>query len=554
MGQDTPTFLIYSLHFLLIMFTISVAVFQKEIRYKKLIYSVLSVFYACFLYLQISSIIENETTLRIITHTKLNISYILFSLVCFLLLINRGKLAFYFWLIVGVQGILYYLSFNLTGTGFNESIPFHLKTGIKGAGIGDFYRLIIDITLLVALFIFSSFFCFKKIIKKETKEKTMKAKIPVFLMLVLLLFNPLNYDIYQTYKVVDEDPKFLFKDNYQPPKQPVKNETKYNLVWIYAEAFERIYLNQEIFPDLASNLAQLEKESLSFSNVHQVWGTGWTIAGIASSQCGVPLYAVGRENNDLDQLPSFLPKIKGVGNILAEDGYKNIFIQGSPKAFAGNDKFLESHGFQMFSLENIDEKYKTPRNLSRWGLNDDKTLEFAKEKYKELKSENQPFSIMISTINTHSPRGFVPPDFKKKRYKNGQNVTLNALHVSDYLISEFINEIKKLDTEKNTMIVISSDHLTMRNMVSETLERHPDLRRNLFMIHFPDKISPRISERNTSSLDEGVTVLNAMGYPLERFGLGVSLFSNEKNLKEKTQNKTDDVLKSWKKYYFQFWE
>ena len=373
-------------------------------------------------------------------------------------------------------------------------------------------------------------------------------------MLVLLVFNPLNYDIYQTYKVVDEDPKFLFKDNYQPPKQPIKNETKYNLVWIYAEAFERIYLNQEIFPDLAPNLAQLEKESLSFSNVHQVWGTGWTIAGIASSQCGVPLYAVGRENNDLDQLPSFLPKIKGVGNILAEDGYKNIFIQGSPKAFAGNDKFLESHGFQMFSLENIDKKYKTPRNLSRWGLNDDKTLEFAKEKYKELKSKNQPFSIMISTINTHSPRGFVPPDFKKKKYKNGQNVTLNALHVSDYLISEFINEIKKLDTEKNTMIVVSSDHLTMRNMVSEMLERHPDLRRNLFMIHFPDKISPRISERNTSSLDEGVTVLNAMGYPLERFGLGVSLFSNEKNLKEKTQNKTDDVLKSWKKYYFQFWE
>ena len=180
MGQDTPTFLIYSLHFLLIMFTISVAVFQKEIRYKKLIYSVLSVFYACFLYLQISSIIENETTLRIITHTKLNISYILFSLVCFLLLINRGKLAFYFWLIVGVQGILYYLSFNLTGTGFNESIPFHLKTGIKGAGIGDFYKLIIDITLLVALFIFSAFFYFKKIMKKETKEKNIKAKITVF--------------------------------------------------------------------------------------------------------------------------------------------------------------------------------------------------------------------------------------------------------------------------------------------------------------------------------------------------------------------------------------
>ena len=45
-------------------------------------------------------------------------------------------------------------------------------------------------------------------------------------MLVLLLFNPLNYDIYQTYKVVDEDPKLLFKDNYHPPKQTLKNETQ----------------------------------------------------------------------------------------------------------------------------------------------------------------------------------------------------------------------------------------------------------------------------------------------------------------------------------------
>lgn len=180
MGQDTPTFLIYSLHFLLIMFTISVAVFQREVRHKKLIYSILFGFYACFLYLQILSIIENESTLRIITHTKLNISYILFSLVCFLLLINRGKPAFYFWLIAGVQDILYYLSFNLTGTGFNESIPFHLKTGIKGAGIGDFYKLIIDITLLVALFIFSAFFALKNSLKKKQNRKPSTLKFQCF--------------------------------------------------------------------------------------------------------------------------------------------------------------------------------------------------------------------------------------------------------------------------------------------------------------------------------------------------------------------------------------
>lgn len=521
-----------------------------------------AILFVCFFaYQQISSIIESETTLRIISHTKLNISYLLFLLsVVFLAFgvhnsLRAKKVLFCLWGVVGVQTILYYLSFNLTGVGFNESIPFHIKSGVKGAGIGDFYQLIIAFFFLVLLFIISGVFYFKKIIKVEHSHNKIKSNYFIVPMLVgILFFNPLNYDLRETYKVVEEKPEFLFKDFYHNPKTSLKSDKKYNLVWIYAEAFERIYLNQEIFPDLAPNLAQIEKESLSFSNIHQVWGTGWTIAGIVGSQCGVPLYAVGRQNNDLSQLPTFLPKIKGIGNILKEDGYENIFVQGSAKSFAGNDKFIESHGYKMYSFENIDAQYKYKKDISRWGLNDDKTLDFTKSKFQELEKTGKPFSLMVSTINTHSPRGFIPPAFRNKKYKDGKNITLNAFYVSDMLIAKFIREIRALDKDKNTIIVVSSDHLTMRNMVSNVLEQYPDKRRNLFMIYLPEKIKPQIINKDASTLDQGVTILDLMGYPIDKMGLGVSLISSEKSLKYKAKEETDDVLKSWKKYYFQFWE
>lgn len=521
---------------------------------------ILVAFGLLFVYQQISAIVESETTLRIIPHTKLSLTYLLFFVATLLLITNIfqtrkkwQKINFCMWILVGIQSILYYLAFNLTGVGFNESIPFHLKSGMQGAGIGDFYSLIIAVFVAVVLFVMSAVHYFKIVIQNST-QGVLKTQwiFPVFV--AILFFNPLNKDLYETYKVVEERPDFLFKNFYQKAEKNLKSEKRYNVVWIYAEAFERIYLNSEIFPDLAPNLVKLERESLSFSNIHQVWGTGWTIAGIVGSQSGVPLYAVGRQNNDLNQLPSFLPNVKGVGNILKEDGYENIFIQGSKKAFAGNDKFLESHGFRMYSFENIDEKYKTKKDLSRWGINDDQLLNFAVEKYKDLKANKKPFSLMLSTINTHSPIGFVPHAYKDYKYKEGKNKTLNAFYVSDLLISQFIEKIKKLDKEKNTIIVVSSDHLAMRNMVSEILEKNSEKRRNLFMIHFPEKISPKINDKMGSTLDQGVTLLQLMGYPVEKLGFGVSLLSDEKTLKEKAQGNTDDVLKSWKKYYFQFWE
>lgn len=552
--MDAPLFLNYSLHAVFVAFL--GFIFFSHYR-NRWINGGLTLFCLGFLGYQISTIVESETTLKIISHTKLSLCYILFLLATISVAILRfsqnirtKKVGFWVYQIIVLQSILYYLSYQLTGVGFNESIPFHLKSGIKGAGVGDFSKLMIDIALLLILWTITSIFYYRKWMKEGQSIRFSFG----FLLPIILVVNPLHYDIWQTYRNVEERPDFMFKDFYHEPRPSLTSDKKYNLVWIYAEAFERIYLNEQIFPKLTPHLSALERESLSFSNVHQIWGTGWTIAGIVSSQCGVPLYAVGRQNNDLDKLPTFLPKVKGIGNILREDGYENIFIQGSPKAFAGNDKFLESHGFTMYSLENIDKKYKSPKDISRWGVNDDRLLEFAKEQFITLQKSQKPFSLMLSTINTHSPRGFIPPDYRHKKYQKGDNITLNAFHISDELIGKFIQEIRALDKDKKTIIVVSSDHLTMRNMASHILEKHPEHRRNLFMVNFPNAEHKGIVSREASALDEGVTVLDLMGYDVEKLGFGISLMSSQKTLREKAQEQTDDILKSWKKHYFRFWE
>lgn len=563
MEAESSFLLMYSIHFVLVVSVFFLITYRYFIRYKKVIYAILATLGVWFLWQQITTIIENETTLRLISHTKLCIAYIVFFFASVFFFVQHHnsryrKISFILWILIAFQSILYYLFFNLTGVGFNESIPFHLKSGIKGAGIGDFYRLIIDVSSAVFLLIGTSIFYQHLQGKTEDNRSVHTPSLGKFTTVIfsfLLLLNPLTYDIYDTYRTVEENPKFQFKDFYKKPHTDiVKPKQQYNLIWIYAEAFERIYLNDSVFPKLTPRLTQLEKKSLSFTNIHQVWGTGWTIAGIVASQCGIPLYAVGRQQNDLGKLPQFLPKVAGIGNILKQHNYQCIFIQGSPRAFAGNDRYLVSHGFDLFSFENIDSRYKTRENISRWGLNDDKTFEFAKQKYQELQRQNHPFALMLSTINTHSPHGFVPPSYKKMKYGNGKNNSLNAFKVSDYLISKFIDDIKKIDRHNNTMIVVSSDHLTMKNLAYATLEKHSGKRRNLFMVYFPEKIQPRFHHKSGSTLDEGITVLNLMGYNIQHLGFGTSLLHKQPSLSGKAGNEINEVLKSWKKYYFQFWE
>jgi phosphoglycerol transferase len=94
------------------------------------------------------------------------------------------------------------------------------------------------------------------------------------------------------YAETPETGPLTFKNSYLVPNLSHTNvvaNKKKNIVWIYAESLERTYLDTTIFPGLLPHITELEKKSLSFQNIQQSYGTGWTIAGLIATQCGVPL-------------------------------------------------------------------------------------------------------------------------------------------------------------------------------------------------------------------------------------------------------------------------
>ena len=133
-----------------------------------------------------------------------------------------------------------------------------------------------------------------------------------------------------------------------------------NLVYIYAESLERTYFDTELFPGLADELNALRTDSIDFSNTQQLPGTGYTIAGMVASQCGIPLFAPF-DGNASSAVSTFYPENVCLGDVLKAAGYSNYFYQGAELAFAGKDTFLKSHGFDhVYGFKELREQVADP--------------------------------------------------------------------------------------------------------------------------------------------------------------------------------------------------
>ncbi len=299
------------------------------------------------------------------------------------------------------------------------------------------------------------------------------------------------------------------------------------------------------------NLGSLEEESVSFTNVSQVYGTGWTIAGMVASQCGIPLVTPNGNRNSMSGMDQFLPGAECIGDILDETGYDLNYMGGAILDFAGKGKFYSTHGFnrvegyRKFVGALDDPDYKHP-----WGLYDDSLLTLAKRRFDELSSTDKPFGLFLLTVDTHHPNGYRAKSCQYLIYQDGTNPMLNTIHCADRLAADFIHYVKGSKFFENTLIVVSSDHLAMRNTASELLETGE--RRNLWMV-FDKSISPRKITGKGSTLDVAPTVLNLMGANLQGFGFGRDMMKDAPTLSE-SEEPVDELLARSRGYVSSLWE
>jgi len=175
--------------------------------------------------------------------------------------------------------------------------------------------------------------------------------------------------------------------------------TPKNLIIIYVESLEKSYQNADVFG--RNLLAKLDTiDGFSFEAFSQAPGTGWTIAGLTATQCGVPLKNVSLyDGNDQgENIKSFLPSAVCLGDILNRAGYYNVYMGGASSNFSGKGKFFNDHHYDevlgreelMTALNITDTNY--------WGLYDDDLLIAVKDKIKHLYAQKNHLICLLSPL------------------------------------------------------------------------------------------------------------------------------------------------------------
>lgn len=225
-----------------------------------------------------------------------------------------------------------------------------------------------------------------------------------------------------------------------------------NLIIIYLESFSRGFINSEKYPNLTPEIDQLIKTYGELNNYHST--AKFTMQGLMSSLCGViPKLATGN-NISSSQIPyKNLPCLTDVLKLL---GYQQEFLGGARKSFSNKEKFLKSKNFdRVYGW--LD--YAKPKNYQTndWGLQDSDLLEFALGRVSELESASQPYHLSLLTLATHL-NGNPDPSCPEYKPQENHHKFIQGIHCADFLLGQFIQQLKTKDVLDKTTLLITSDH------------------------------------------------------------------------------------------------
>ncbi|MEI6093701.1 MAG: sulfatase-like hydrolase/transferase, partial [bacterium] len=451
--------------------------------------------------------------------------------------------------------LFYWLSFTLCITGFwiskkfgepsFEQVFYHVQFSLTGLMQADpelvksFLKNCLIYPVVLALFVYLYEILLNTIRKiglkrsvlifKRTSYKFMRTifgfslfffqkKLPIFFLIGASIFF-LSKISFWSY-LQDQKRKDLFSENYVEPGQITSPQKKKNLILIYVESLETTYSDDQIFgTDLLTELNAKTKGASSFENYRQTSGTGWTIAAMVSTQCGIPLQPSFYDANDFgESVKYFLPRATCLGDMLKRAGYKNVFMGGASLLFAGKGKFLKAHGYD--ELYGKEEWEKLNQDVfDGWGLHDDLLLNNAKKRLDELEKGPTPFNLTILTVDTHHPNGFLSDFCIKRRASNFTGI----VKCTSVLLSDFIEYIYKQNYIKNTTVVILGDHLAMKNEIYEKITKDPN--RTIFNKFISSEPLKRNREE-FSHFSVLPSVLYSMGFRFKdnRLALGASGF------------------------------
>ena len=384
------------------------------------------------------------------------------------------------------------------------------------------YRVLTYCLVLPLLFTTSFFYIEEFVSNLFLVKHKMIVPSLLFVCGIYSVVHVFNVKDYITFLYSGSHETDYFAQYYQNPGDVHFEEKKpKNLILIYVEGLETTYANEKIFGrNLLSKLDNLTVRHVSFEKFKQMPGTGWSIAGLVSSQCGVPLQLLP-PSAMFHLKQGFLSNATCLSDILASHGYQNVFMKGAALAFAGTDIFLKSHHYQTMYDKQDWLRLGIPEDqMIGWGLPDDLLFKEAKLILERLVAKNKPFNLTIFTVDTHGIEGQLNQTCRRG---GGQSFD-DIVECTANEVADFIHFIEKRGWFKTSTIIVMGDHLAMKNSVSDKLQLSPG--RYIFNLI----LSERQLYKNTDTIvhyDMLPTILTSLGFIFEgnKLGLGYKAVS-----------------------------
>lgn len=364
----------------------------------------------------------------------------------------------------------------------------------------------------------------------------------VVLLFAALVYADAAYDL-RDYLRTTRSSTTMYEQYYADPEtvSVTAPAQRKNLICIYAESMETTYASREAGGAQAVNyiprLTELAAQNINFSGngalggFYSSKGTNWTMGALLSSSAGVPYrLPAGKSIGDVDYFPGLVT----LGDILAENGYRQEFFFGSEGDFAGREEFFRLHGnFDVCDYYEAVRRGYAPEGYFRdWGFEDAVLFAGARQELAALAAEDGPFHFSLLTVDLHAPGGYVC-DVCGDEHPESRTGTVAAC--SDRQIADFIDWCLAQDFAEDTVIVVMGDHPRM----DLNLVRDVDYRdREVYDCFIGSAVQPQpgndIKHRTFTAMDLFPTILAALGFVIEgdRLGLGTNLFSGRATLAE----------------------
>jgi len=289
-----------------------------------------------------------------------------------------------------------------------------------------------------------------------------------------------------------------------------RSSAKTNVILIMWESFTEKILNKSIEgKPVIKFFPELMKDGIYFSNCYSSGDR--TDKGIGAVLSGYPALPKGSIVN----FPEKTAKLHGLGKIFSDNGYSTQFYYGGEAEFMNIKSYLNGQKIQQL-ITKVD--FKDADMNSKWGAHDDIVM---RKIVNDIPKRKEPFFTTWLTLSSHEP--FETPVKAVFNGNDKETKFFNSLHYTDSVVYSFLNELKKMPSWENTIVIISADH---GHYLPVTGKRGDDYRIPVLWLGGALKKQNIVIDKTVSQLDMAGSLAQQLHFKTESFPFGKNVFDS----------------------------